>query len=299
MLLILPLGCLKAETLKIRGELYNLDESGSVSKRADYDLIIHVPDMNDNGMTVILQPLKGDKREMIDFPIDDVFYDYESIVDAAVLYSGPRFSTYDEDYVIGSAALISVKSSKSDVRIGIVKEIKRMFLAKDSKVWRKYDNETDFTYLGICPNEELGSMIGTIFARYNLKESSVERPVEKGDPMEPTVCIGDMKVFTDYFYAFKDHVLVVLTLDAFHLQSFDISAEVYSNSTKITSQTVGCVLDSEHEWIFNKKIYIPYEDLKNCSEGQLLEIHIKCNSDDGEVKTISEVTLPKIIRYEK
>lgn len=58
MLLILPLGCLKAETLKIRGELYNLDESGSVSKRADYDLIIHVPDMNDNGMTVILQPLK-------------------------------------------------------------------------------------------------------------------------------------------------------------------------------------------------------------------------------------------------
>lgn len=25
---------------------------------------------------------------MIDFPIDDVFYDYESIVDAAVLYSG-------------------------------------------------------------------------------------------------------------------------------------------------------------------------------------------------------------------
>lgn len=304
MLLTFPFGYLKAETLKIRGEFCNVDESGSVSKRTECELIIHVPDMNDDGMTVILQPVKGGEKEIIEFPISKVFYEYNSVADEAILYSYPKFDTYNKDHVLlGYDASILLKSSKSFVFIEVRQKVDGFFLAKDSKVWRKYDNETDFTYLGICPNEELGSMIGTIFARYNLKESSVERPVEKGDPMEPTVRIGDIKVFTDFVpihgYYNKSYILVSLTLDVFHLQRFNLSAEVYSKSTKIASRTVDCASNYEHEWIFNKNILIPYEDLKNCSEGQLLEIHIKCSSGDTEINTISEVTLPKVIRYEK
>lgn len=297
MLLTFPFGYLKAETLKIRGVLDNLDESGSVSKRTECELIIHVPDMNDDGMTVILQP-KGGKKEIIEFPISNIVYGYDREKDVVSL------KCHQKGNICFLDAEIGMKAIKERVVVGvIIKDVKRIFIAQDSKVWRKYDDETDFTYLGICQNEELGCMIETMFAHYNLETKSVPRSVEKGDPVEPTVCIGDIKVFTDFDptfgYCNERCILVSLTLDVFHLQRFNLSAEVYSKSTKIASRTVDCALNSEHEWIFNKNILIPYEDLKNCSEGQLLEIHIKCSSGETEINTISEVTLPKVIRYEK